>query len=45
MDDFSYKTLRDHAFSVSGGGVIENARRLDAGPHLAWEIIGGTLRQ
>ena len=36
-DGFSYKTLRDHAFTVAGGEVT-NARRLEAGKNLKWEI-------
>ena len=33
----SYKTLRDHAFTVSGGEV-SNARRLEQGSNVRWEI-------
>ena len=33
----SYKTLRDHAFTVTGGEVIK-ARRLERGKNLRWEI-------
>ena len=33
----SYLTLRDHAFSVTGGEVIK-ARRLVPGENLRWEI-------
>ena len=36
-DDFSYRTLRDHAFNVTGGEVI-NARRLEPGKNVRWEI-------
>ena len=36
-DDFSYKTLRDHAFTVTGGEVT-NARRLEPGKNIRWEI-------
>ena len=36
-DDFSYKTLRDHAFTVTGGEVI-NARRLNPPSNVGWEI-------
>ena len=36
-DDFSYRTLRDHAFTVTGGEVI-NARRLEQGKNIRWEI-------
>ena len=36
-DDFSYKTLRDHAFAVTGGEVV-NARRLQHGKNIGWEI-------
>ena len=32
-----YKTLRDHAFTVSGGEVT-NARRLEQGSNVRWEI-------
>ena len=38
--DFSYKTLRDHAFTVTGGEV-DGARRLEpesATPNIRWEI-------
>ncbi|MXZ88793.1 MAG: hypothetical protein F4Z07_08115 [Dehalococcoidia bacterium] len=35
--DLSYVTLRDHAFTVSGGSVL-NARRLTRGSNLGWEI-------
>ena len=33
----SYKTLRDHAFTVTGGEVT-NARRLERGSNIRWEI-------
>ena len=33
----SYKTLRDHAFTVTGGEVVK-ARRLERGKNLRWEI-------
>ena len=33
----SYKTLRDHAFTVTGGEVVQ-ARRLEAGKNVRWEI-------
>ena len=33
----SYKTLRDHAFTVTGGDVT-NARRLDPPSNVSWEI-------
>ena len=36
-DDFSYKTLRDHAFTVTGGEVV-HARRLEPGKNIRWEI-------
>ena len=38
-EDFglSYKTLRDHAFTVTGGGVVK-ARRLEKGKNVRWEI-------
>ena len=36
-DDFSYRTLRDHAFTVTGGEVI-NAQRLEQGKNIRWEI-------
>ena len=36
-DDFSYVTLRDHAFTVIGGAVT-NARRLEPGKNVRWEI-------
>ena len=35
--DFSYKTLRDHAFTVTGGNV-KNARRLNRPSNIRWEI-------
>ena len=34
---FSYVTLRDHAFTVTGGEVT-NARRLEWGKNVRWEI-------
>ena len=34
---FSYKTLRDHAFTVTGGSVV-NARRLNKPSNIGWEI-------
>ena len=37
ISDFSYKTLRDHAFAVTGGSVT-NARRLDPPGNVRWEI-------
>ena len=39
-EGFSYKTLRDHAFTVTGG-TVAGARRLDgdsATPNIRWEI-------
>ena len=36
-DDFSYVTLRDHAFTVTGG-TVTNARRLEPGKNVRWEI-------
>ena len=33
----SYKTLRDHAFSVTGGEV-KRARRLERGKNIRWQI-------
>ncbi len=33
----SYKTLRDHAFTVTGGEVLR-ARRLEPGKNVRWEI-------
>ncbi len=33
----SYKTLRDHAFTVTGGEVTK-ARRLERGSNIRWEI-------
>ena len=35
--DFSFKTLRDHAFTVTGGSV-ESARRLAPPGNVRWEI-------
>ena len=37
VDDFSYRTLRDHAFTVAGGEVV-NARRLNPPSNAGWEI-------
>ena len=34
---FSYRTLRDHAFTVTGGEVTR-ARRLERGKNVRWEI-------
>ena len=34
---FSYKNLRDHAFTVTGGEVVR-ARRLEPGKNVRWEI-------
>ncbi len=36
-DDFSYKTLRDHAFSVTGGEVVK-ANRLVPGENVRWQV-------
>ncbi len=36
-DGFSYRTLRDHAFTATGGDVVK-ARRLEAGKNVRWEI-------
>ena len=36
-DDFSYTTLRDHAFTVNGGEV-RSVRRLESGSNVRWEI-------
>ena len=36
-EGFSYKTLRDHAFTVVGGEVVK-VRRLEAGQNVRWEI-------
>ena len=36
-DGFSYKTLRDHAFTATGGEVVK-ARRLERGKNVRWEI-------
>ena len=33
----SYKTLRDHAFTVTGGEVVK-ARRLEKGKNVRWEV-------
>ena len=35
---FSYTTMRDHAFTVTGGSVT-GARRLVTGKNLRWEIV------
>ena len=37
MEDFSYKTLRDSAFTVTSGDVTK-ARRLEKGRNVRWEI-------
>ena len=37
VSGFSYETLRDHAFTVTGGSVT-NARRLDPPGNVRWEI-------
>ena len=37
LEGFSYRTLRDHAFTVTGGEVQE-ARRLVRGSNTRWEI-------
>ena len=37
VDDFSYRTLRDHAFTMSGGHMV-NARRLNPPSNVGWEI-------
>ena len=34
---FSYETLRDHAFTVTGGEVVR-AKRLERGKNVRWEI-------
>ena len=34
---FSYKTMRDHAFTVTNGDVVK-ARRLEKGKNVRWEI-------
>ena len=36
-EGFSYKTLRDNAFTVTGGEVVK-ARRLEKGKNVRWEI-------
>ena len=36
--DFSYTTVRDHAFTVTGGSVTY-VRRLEPGKNVRWEII------
>ena len=36
-DGFSYKTMRDHAFTATGGEVVK-ARRLERGKNVRWEI-------
>ena len=35
--DFSYVTMRDHAFTVTGG-TVNGARRLEPGSNIRWEI-------
>ena len=41
---FSYKTLRDNAFTVTGGEVVK-ARRLEKGKNVRWEIQRQAGRQ
>ena len=36
-EDFSYETLKDHAFTVTGG-TVKGARRLVSGSNIRWEI-------
>ena len=36
-DGFSYQTLRDHAFTATGGEVVK-VRRLEKGKNVRWEI-------
>ena len=36
-EDFSYKTLKDHAFTVTGGEV-DGVRRLEKGKNIRWQI-------
>ena len=36
-EDFSYKTLLDHAFTVTGG-TVAGVRRLVSGSNIRWEI-------
>ena len=36
-EGFSYKILRDNAFTVTGGEVVK-ARRLEKGKNVRWEI-------
>ena len=42
VTDFSYKTLKDHAFTVTRGtvegGTVDGARRLVSGSNIRWEI-------
>ena len=35
--DISYRTLRDHAFTVSGG-TVKKAQRLEQGSNMGWKI-------
>ena len=37
VDSFSYTTVRDHAFTVTGGEV-DNVRRQEPGKNVRWEI-------
>ena len=37
IESFSYTTLQEHAFTVTGGSVSK-ARRLEAGKNVRWEI-------
>ena len=37
VSDFSYTTLQQHAFTVTGGEVVK-ARRLEPGKNVQWEI-------
>ena len=37
VSDFSYKTLRDHSFTVTGG-TVKKAQRLEQGSNVGWRI-------
>ena len=38
IESLSYTTLHQHAFTVTGGGSVSKARRLEAGKNVRWEI-------
>ena len=44
QEDFSYETLRDHAFTVTGGGVTK-AGRMSRPSNISWRITIRTRRR